>query len=78
MINYGLKNSLGMLSKPIRYLVKLRYNTRTFDAPAMLLVPKIDLDLLPDAFTDDDVFKLLNTPSSVRKTIEQIGHENPY
>ena len=67
-----------MLSQPIRYLVKLRYNTRTFDAPAMLLVPKIDLDLLPDAFTDDDVFKLLNTPSSVRKTIEQIGHENPY
>jgi len=67
-----------MLSQPIRYLVKLRYNTRTFDSPAMLLVPKIDLNLLPDNFTDDDVFKLFNTPSSVRKTIEQIGHENPY
>ena len=67
-----------MQSIHTRYLVLLRYNTRTLDAPALSLVPNIDLSLLPDDFTDEDVFKFFKTPPKVKELIKKIGEKNPY
>lgn len=67
-----------MRSKHTRWLVNLRYNSRTLDSPALSLVPMINLKDLPDNFTDTDIYKLFNTPQLIIDKIEAYGSASPY
>ena len=67
-----------MRSGHTRWLVKLRYITRSFDSPALSLVPMIDLNLLPDNFTDQDLYTYFNTPQAVIDKIADYGEASPY
>jgi hypothetical protein len=67
-----------MRSGHTRWLVKLRYNSRSLDAPALSLVPMIDLNDLPNNFTDSDLYKYFDTPQSIIAKIETYGEASPY
>ena len=67
-----------MRSGHTRWLVKLRYITRSCDSPALSLVPMIDLNLLPDNFTDQDLYTYFNTPQAVIDKIADYGEASPY
>ena len=67
-----------MRSGHTRWLVSMRYNTRSLDSPALSLVPIIDLAVLPDNFSDADLFKYFDTPTSIQAKILDIGHKSPY
>jgi hypothetical protein len=56
----------------------MRYNTRSLDSPALSLVPIIDLDVLPDNFSDADLFKYFDTPTVIQEKILDMGHKSPY
>jgi len=74
----SLKFGRYMRSGHTRWLVSIRYNTRSLDSPALSLVPIIDLDVLPDNFNDADLFKYFDTPTSIQAKILDIGHKSPY
>lgn len=67
-----------MRSGHTRWLVDIRYISRSLDSPALSLVPIIDLDELPDNFTDEDIFKHFNTPKSIQDKIVEMGDKSPY
>lgn len=67
-----------MRSGHTRWLVEIRYISRSLDSPALSLVPIIDLDELPDNFTDEDIFKHFNTPKSIQDKIVEMGDKSPY
>lgn len=67
-----------MRSGHTRWLVKLRYNSRSFDSPALSLVPMIDLNDLPDNFTDQDLYDYFDTPQSIIDKITDYGDASPY
>lgn len=76
----GLSKKFGryMRSGHTRWLVDIRYISRSLDSPALSLVPIIDLDELPDNFTDEDLFKHFNTPKSIQDKIVGMGDKSPY
>lgn len=74
----SLKFGRYMRSAHTRWLVDMRYNTRTLDSPALSLVPIIDLDLLQDNFSDNDLFHYFNTPKLIQDKILDLGHKSPY
>ena len=67
-----------MRSGHTRWLVNLRYNSRSLDSPALSLVPMIDMDDLPDNFTDADLYKYFDTPQTIINKIIDLGEANPY
>ena len=67
-----------MRSRHTRWLVKIRYNSRSLDSPALSLVPMINLDNLPDSFTDQDLYKYFDTPQNIIDKINEYGEESPY
>lgn len=74
----SLKFGRYMRSGHTRWLVSMRYNTRSLDSPALSLVPIIDLDVLPDNFSDADLFKYFDTPTVIQEKILDMGHKSPY
>lgn len=67
-----------MRSKHTRWLVNLRYNSRSLDSPALSLVPMINLKDLSDNFTDQDIYDLFGTPQTIIDKIEAYGSASPY
>ena len=78
--NEKASNKFGkyMRSGHTRWLVNLRYNSRSLDSPALSLVPMIDMDDLPDNFTDADLYKYFDTPQTIINKIIDLGEANPY
>ena len=67
-----------MRSGHTRWLVKLRYNSRSLDSPALSLIPMINLNDLPDNFTDQDLYDYFDTPQSIIDKITDYGEASPY
>jgi hypothetical protein len=67
-----------MRSGHTRWLVKMGYSTRSLDSPALRLVPMIDMNDLPDNFTDADLYKYFDTPQTIINNIIDLGEANPY
>ena len=67
-----------MRSGHTRWLVKLRYNSRSLDSPALSLVPMINLNDLLDNFTDQDLYNYFDTPQTIIDKITDYGEASPY
>jgi hypothetical protein len=76
--NISKKFGRYMRSGHTRWLVKLRYNSRSFDSPALSIVPMVDLNDLPDNFTNQDLYDYFDTPQNIIDKIIDYGEASPY
>jgi hypothetical protein len=82
-INFGSeanarKFAAYMMSKPVRFIMKLVYTSRTLDNPQLAYVPKLDMNKV-NSVADADLYQMWNTAQPVQDFIQAtIGDEVPF